>query len=63
MPSTPTPRAIHRPGLPNHSFHGVTPGTKSPAPKPAPDAAGDIRDAAAAEPVPHEPLPSRSDDN
>jgi hypothetical protein len=63
MPSDPTTRPIHRPGLPDHPVHGVTPGTKSPAPKATPGAPGDVPDAAEAEPVLHEHLPSRSDDN
>jgi hypothetical protein len=63
MPSNPTTRPIRRPGLPNHLVHGVMPGTRSPAPKPAPVPPADVPDAAEAEPVPHEHLPSRSDDN
>lgn len=56
MPSNPTTRPIH-------PVHGVMPGTRPPAPEPAPDTPDDVPDAAEAEPVPHEHLPSRSDDN
>jgi hypothetical protein len=63
MASDPTTRPIHRAGLPDHPVHGVTPGTKSPGPKATPGAPGDVPDAAEAEPVLHEHLPSRSDDN
>lgn len=34
MPSNPTTRPVHRPGLPDHPLHGVTPRTGSPAPEP-----------------------------
>ncbi|RDJ97724.1 hypothetical protein DLM46_36365 [Paraburkholderia lacunae] len=63
MPSNPTTRPSHRPGLPNHASHGVMPDTGAPAPKPAPRTPDNVPDAAEAEPVPHEHLPSRSDDN
>ena len=63
MPSNPTTRPVHRRGLPDHPVHGVTPGTESPAPEPAPGTPGEIPDAAEAEPVAHEHPPSRSDDN
>jgi hypothetical protein len=63
MPSTSTTRPIHPPGRPDHPVHGVTPGTGSPAPGPVPGTPIDVPDAAEAEPVPHEHLPSRSDDN
>ena len=42
MPSDPTTRPIHRPGLPDHPVHGVTPGTRSPAPKATPGTPGDV---------------------
>jgi hypothetical protein len=42
---------------------GVTPGSQSPATESAPRTRPDVPDAAEAEPVPHEHLPSRSDDN
>jgi hypothetical protein len=63
MSSNPITRPIHRPGLPDHPIHGVTPGTRSPAPEPSLGTPGEVPDAAGAEPVPHEHLPSRSDDN
>jgi hypothetical protein len=63
MPSNPTTRPVHRPGLPDHPVHGVTPDTRPPAPEPVPGNPGEIPDAVGAEPDPHEHLPSRSDDN
>lgn len=63
MPSTPTIQPTHRPGIPDHPVRGVTPGTRSPAYQSAPGTKADLPDAAQAEPVPHEHLPSRSDDN
>ncbi|TFE43889.1 hypothetical protein E2553_01885 [Paraburkholderia dipogonis] len=63
MPSTPPTRPTHRPGIPDHPVRGVTPGSRSPATESAPRTKPDVPDAAAAEPVPHEHLPSRSDDN
>lgn len=63
MPSTPTTQPVHRPGIPDHPVQGVTPGTRSSTRKPVPRTAVDLPDAAEAEPVPHEHLPSRSDDN
>lgn len=63
MPSTPPTRRIHRPGISDHPVRGVTPGTRWATAESAPRTKPDVPDAAEAEPVPHEHLPSRSDDN
>lgn len=65
MSPDPTSRPVHRRiGLPTHTIqHGVAPDANQPDQKSSPSAPGDALDAAAEEPVPHEHLPPRSDDN
>lgn len=61
MPSDPSPRSTDKPLDPAQPSLETTRKTGSPgSSKPAKD---DLPDGNAAEPVPHEHLPSRSDDN
>ena len=61
MPSKPSAEPTDKPLDPAQSAPATT--RKKGSPAPAKHAKDDLPDADAAEPVPHEHLPSRSDDN
>jgi hypothetical protein len=54
---------FNRPGLPDHPVHGVARHQVGQRLNLRRGTPGEVPDAAGAEPVPHEHLPSRSDDN